>query len=797
MSEAGGTGRLELELLRALSTCGAEAQTLAEAAVHCAASLRESPLDLPFAAVYLLDADEPRALLAIATSPGVGPVLPTSIPITAGNPWRFAAALERAEPLVVRVAEAETAAILGLVEPHGTERLGVLVAGLNPSRAFDDSYSTWIRLVGVLVAGTLARARARERERRRGAALEESERRFAWFMNHLPGFAWIKDPDGRYLFVNEAAARAFGRFRGDILGRTDEEIFPPATAAEFRRNDARALAGGSAVETVETLEHEDGVHHSLVSKFAIPAPSGPSLIGGIAIDVTQRIRFEAALRESEARFRSLADNAPVLIWVNGLEGCEFVNREYLRFLGCGWEDVRGLGWQSFVHPDDKEAYLAAYLRALQARQPFDAPVRLRRSDGQYRWLHSTGVPRVTADGAFVGYVGCSNDITELKRSEQSLLEADRHKDEFLATLAHELRNPLAPMRAALETMRLAGATDTPVLAQAHGVMQRQLRQMVRLIDDLLDLGRISRGTLELRKQRLTLAEVLASALETTKPTFDAAGRELALEVPEGEVHLDGDLMRLAQVFANLLHNAVKYTDAGGRIRLRASRVAGTLAVSVADDGVGISPEALPRVFDMFTQVDRGLGASRGGLGVGLSIVRSIVGMHGGSVEALSAGRGRGAEFVVRLPVLAAPAAGAAEPEAPQAPPPTLAPRRILVVDDNRDAAASLALLLEMKGNDVRTARDGREALGLAEQFRPEMIFLDIGLPGLDGHGVCRHIREQPWGHALPIVALTGWSQEEDRRRSQQSGFTHHLVKPAEPAQLDRLLASLPEVPPLR
>jgi CheY-like chemotaxis protein len=256
-------------------------------------------------------------------------------------------------------------------------------------------------------------------------------------------------------------------------------------------------------------------------------------------------------------------------------------------------------------------------------------------------------------------------------------------------------------------------------------------------------------------------------------------------------------MRLAQVFANLLHNAVKYTDPGGRIRLRASRAAGTLAVSVADDGIGITPEALPRVVDMFTQVDRGLGASRGGLGVGLSIVRSIVGMHGGSVEALSAGRGRGAEFVVRLPALVAPAASAPEPEAPPAPLPAGAPRRILVVDDNLDAAASLALLLEMKGNDVRTARDGREALGLAEQFRPEMIFLDIGLPGLDGHGVCRRIREQPWGHELPIVALTGWSQEEDRRRSRQSGFTHHLVKPAEPALIDRLLAGLPNEPPLR
>jgi PAS domain S-box-containing protein len=613
-------------------------------------------------------------------------------------------------------------------------------------------------------------------------------------MNHLPGLAWLKDARGRYLFVNTAAARAFGRFRDDILGRTDDEIFPASTAAEFRRNDELALAGAGGVEAVETLEHEDGVHHSLVSKFPIPEADGGTMIGGIAIDVTQRIRFEAALRESEARFRALADNAPVLIWMNGLDGCEFVNREYLRFLGCRWEDASGLGWQEFIHPDDRQEYLATYERAFRTRLPFEAQLRMRRVDGQYRWLHSTGVPRLTSDGSFVGFVGCSNDITDLKRTQHSLMEADRRKDEFLATLAHELRNPLAPIRNALETMRLADASDSAALAQARGIMERQLQQMVRLIDDLLDIGRISRGKLELRKERLTLADVLASALETMRPRLEKSGRELEVETPDSPVHLEGDLTRLAQVVANLLHNAIKYTDPGGRIRLHARLDGAWLILCVADDGIGISPEALPRVFDMFTQVDGDPG-SRGGLGVGLHIVRTIVEMHGGSVRALSAGRGRGAEFVVGLPALdAAHAAPSREAEAAH---PRPAPRRILVVDDNRDAATSLALMLEMKGNDVRTAEDGREALGLAEAFRPQMIFLDIGLPGLDGHGVCQKIREQPWGQDLPIVALTGWSQEEDRRRSRQSGFTDHLVKPAEPAHLDRLLAALPLAPPLR
>ncbi len=787
----------ELALLASLSTSGRDARTPGEAATACAASLADSPGELPFAAIYLLVPEEPCALRAVATREDLA--LPTHLPVAGGSPWRVAEALRGGDPVVVRLAEVEVpagpveqAAVVAIVEPNGSDRLGVLVAGLDPRRPFDDHYRAFVRLVASGTAGALARARERETSRRQRAALEESERRFARFMAHLPGMAWIKDPDGRYLYVNAAAGRAFGRYREDVLGRTDEQIFPSSTAAEFRRNDALAHEG--AVEAIETLEHEDGVHHSLVSKFPIPrGPGDETLVGGIAIDVTQRVRAEAAVRESEARFRTMADHVPVLLWVNGLEGCEFVNREYLRFLGRSWEEVQGSGWHGFVHPEDREGYVSSYLRAFEAREVFEAQVRLRRADGEHRWLRSTGVPRFTADGSLVGYVGCSIDITDLKRSEQSLKDADRRKDEFLATLAHELRNPLAPLRNGLEAMRIAGPSDPEALARARGIMERQLRQIVRLIDDLLDLSRISSGKLELRKEPLLLADVLQSALETMKPALDASGRALAVDTPEEPLPLEGDLTRLAQVFANLLDNAIKYTDAGGSIRLHARREGDSIVVSVADDGIGISPDALSGVFAMFTQGDPKTGASRGGLGVGLSIVRRLVAMHGGTIEARSEGLGRGADFVVRLPALAPEAAPSPPPPAEARPPGS--PRRILVVDDNEDSAESLALILQLKGNEVRTAHEGREALGVAESFRPQVVFLDIGMPGQDGHSVCRQIRARTWGRELPIVALTGWGQEEDRRRSEESGFTHHLVKPADPAALDRLLAGLSASPP--
>jgi CheY-like chemotaxis protein/two-component sensor histidine kinase len=333
------------------------------------------------------------------------------------------------------------------------------------------------------------------------------------------------------------------------------------------------------------------------------------------------------------------------------------------------------------------------------------------------------------------------------------------------------------------------------------MMERQLQQMVRLIDDLLDLSRISRGKVELRRERAELAEVIANAVETSRPLIEQSGHRLTVDLPAGPLVIDADVLRLSQVIANLLNNAAKYTERGGRIGLRVERSEGRGEVSlhVTDNGVGIPAAMLPQVFQMFTQVDRSLEKSRGGLGIGLSLVKRLVEMHGGTVEARSGGRGQGSEFIVRLPLADLPAElpadipaegardGAAA-EAPAAGPAERPVRRVLVTDDNVDAATSLAMMLELMGNEVRIAHDGLEAVTAAEELRPDVILLDIGMPRLNGYDACKRIREQPWGPGIYIVALTGWGQEEDKRRSREAGFDHHLVKPVDPVTLGALLA---------
>ena len=376
----------------------------------------------------------------------------------------------------------------------------------------------------------------------------------------------------------------------------------------------------------------------------------------------------------------------------------------------------------------------------------------------------------------------------LQRQAQELTEADRHKDEFLATLAHELRNPLAPLRNGLQIMRLARGNAESV-EQARIMMERQLGQMVRLIDDLLDVSRISRGKIELRKRRVELEAILQSALEISRPLIEQAGHDLTVSVPPEPIFVDADVTRLAQVLSNLLNNAAKYTDRGGHIWLTVERQGGNIAVSVKDAGIGIPVHMLPKVWEMFTQIDRSLEKVHGGLGVGLTIVRRLVEMHGGTVEARSEGRGMGSEFIVVLPIACSvlggqPAEVEGEPVGPSA------RRRILVVDDNKDAAISLAMMLKMMGNDTQTAFDGLEALDVAAAFRPDVILLDIGMPKLNGYDTANRIRQQPWGKSVVLVALTGRGQEEDKRRSQEAGFNTHMVKPVEPAVLEKLLAGL-------
>jgi len=374
-------------------------------------------------------------------------------------------------------------------------------------------------------------------------------------------------------------------------------------------------------------------------------------------------------------------------------------------------------------------------------------------------------------------------LTERLKNEQALRSADRRKDEFLATLGHELRNPLAPISNSLEIMKLSGAFDNPRIEQAGAVMERQIHHLNRLVDDLLEVSRITRGVIEVRKESLDLTSIVKAAIETSRPVLDNLRHELSVELDPDAMFVGGDPVRLTQVFANLLNNAAKYTNHGGRISITTRREGGEAIISVKDNGIGIAPNALSQVFDMFMQVDRSTRRSQGGLGIGLTLVRSLVGMHGGSVEARSEGPGLGSEFIVRLPLLIDQRASTEQPRRMK----PLPSRRILIVDDSRDGGESLATLLRVLGAEVALAHSGRHALDCVDTFKPDVVLLDIGMPGMDGYEVARRIRANPANRHISLIALTGWGQDEDRRRSVAAGFDHHLVKPADIEQLRQLL----------
>jgi signal transduction histidine kinase/ActR/RegA family two-component response regulator len=382
---------------------------------------------------------------------------------------------------------------------------------------------------------------------------------------------------------------------------------------------------------------------------------------------------------------------------------------------------------------------------------------------------------------------------ERLRLIRRLREEDRKKDDFLATLAHELRNPLAPIRNSAEYLRLKGPPDLD-LRNARDIIERQVRQLTRLVDDLLDISRITRGKVVLQRERVSIGVVLTNAVEAARPLIVAGGHELTVAVPPEPLYVDGDLARLAQIFGNLLTNAAKYTDPGGHVRLSVVREGSDVVVSVGDDGIGIAAEHLPGLFDMFSQVAPALERSQGGLGIGLALVRTLVEMHGGRVEAHSEGPGRGSEFTVRLPLLVEradkgpPIVPTVSTEVGEGP----AIRRVLVADDNVDAAQSLAMMLSLSGHEVRTVHDGLAAVEMTAQFRPDVVLLDIGMPKLNGYEAARQVRRQPWGEFVTLVALTGWGREEEKRRAAEAGFDHHFTKPVNPAALEKLLAGAPE-----
>jgi CheY-like chemotaxis protein/nitrogen-specific signal transduction histidine kinase len=421
--------------------------------------------------------------------------------------------------------------------------------------------------------------------------------------------------------------------------------------------------------------------------------------------------------------------------------------------------------------------------AIAHRQHVTNDIEIVRTDGTVVYVQNDIEPLYDAHGVVCGCVSVCFDMTERKLAEDLLREAGRVKDEFLATLSHELRNPLAPIRNALALLRRT-THDPARTERALAVMDRQLNQLVRLTDDLLDVSRITRNRLELRRERIDLRVVVQSAVETTQPLLDAAGHMLGVELPDTPLWADADFTRLAQAFANLLNNAVKYTDRGGRIDIAASHEDGAIAVRVSDTGIGIAPDLLPRVFDMFMQLDHSAARARGGLGIGLTLARRLVDLHGGTIEAHSAGIGAGTTFEVRLP------AAVAEPDTRPAPvtaPPGGSSCRVLIAEDIPDAAEMMRLMVEYWGHDVRIAADGVQAVDIARSFNPQVVLLDIGMPRMDGYEAARHIRAA-LGSRVTLVALTGWGQEEDRRRARAAGFDHHLTKPADPNELEALIA---------
>jgi PAS domain S-box-containing protein len=451
---------------------------------------------------------------------------------------------------------------------------------------------------------------------------------------------------------------------------------------------------------------------------------------------------------------------------------------------------------SLIVPEDRigeEQQIIARIKSGEQVSHFDT-VR-KRSDGLPVEVALTISPIRDEANEIVGISKTARDVTEKKEAEHriyglmtELKDADRRKDEFLATLAHELRNPLAPIRNSLEVMKRAEG-NTELNTQALAMMERQMGQMVRLVDDLLDISRITRNMVQLRKDRLELASVIQHAVEMCRPQFQNAEHEITVNLPQEPIYLYADSVRLAQVMSNLLNNACKFSERKGHIWLTVERQGSNVAVSVKDNGIGIPGDMLTRVFDMFTQIDSSLERSQGGLGIGLTLVKRLVEMHDGTVTAFSKGKGSGSEFVVLLPILIESTRPSQSPIPTRSNVPTMA-RRILVVDDNRDSATSLATLLKLMGNDTQTAYDGKEAVEMAAKYKPDVILLDIGLPKMNGYAACQAIREQPWAKTIVIVALTGWGQEEDRRKSKDAGFDGHMVKPVDHAALMNLLAEL-------
>jgi len=653
------------------------------------------------------------------------------------------------------------------------------------------------RKVGVVFSDITERKRAED-------AVAQNAGLFSRLIEQAPTGMYVVDAGFRMQQVNARAAPIFASIH-PLIGRDYAEIMEtmwgPVVGAQCTAIFRHTPASGERYVSPPFSERRFDLGENQAFDWEtqrVTLPDGQYGVVCYFHETTARQRAEMALRDSEERMQLAANAAHFGTYDRDLQGGHFhISTQIKQMLG--YEPNARLDHpqvMSHIHPDDRLAGLAAFQHACDpagdGQLAVDQRIVLR--DGTVRWIASVG--RVFFEGGVPRRsVGFWFDVTERKLTEErirALLEAlrlaDSRKDEFLATLAHELRNPLAAVSNSLELMK-RGSGNAGLMAQARSTMVRQMAQMVHLIDDLMDVSRITRNRLELRLERVELASLVQHVVEAGQPNCERAGHQLQVTLPPEPIILNADPMRLTQVLGNLLNNACKYTRQGGRIWLSAERQGHEVALTVKDSGVGIAPDMLHQVFELFTQVRSSLEQSQGGLGIGLSLAKRLTELHGGTLTAYSQGKNRGSEFVVRLPMWLETTAA---PVPTAAPLPPVAARRILVVDDLRESADSLAMLLSIGGDETQTAYDGEEAVERAAAFRPDVILLDIGMPRMDGHDACRAIRQQPGGKSILMIALTGWGQEADRRKSLEAGFDHHLVKPVDFAALTKLLAVPPK-----
>ena len=616
-------------------------------------------------------------------------------------------------------------------------------------------------------------------------------RREEWLQtlfDQAPGFAAVLlGPKHVFTQVNAAYRRLTGGI--ELLGKSVVQALPEVVEQGFIASLDSVYATGVPFvgrSVPVTVNHGSDVQPdtAFVDFMCQPLRDANGNIEGIFVqghDVSEQHRAQEALL-------AFSNSIPAIAWEAGADGqLERFNSQWQAYTGLSAESALGRGWTAAVHPDDLPAARRVWEAARDGNRAWQIEYRLRSANGSWRWFHANAVPQIDAQGRVLRWFGTTTDIEESKIVAQTLRDADRQKDEFLATLAHELRNPLAPIRTAVRLLSSPGVGEV-ARVRATEVIGRQVGHMARLLEDLIDVARITQRKLVLKNETVTAVSVMEAALEAARPLADAKRHTLTSTIDNPGAQLMADPVRVAQVLSNLLNNASKYTDPGGRIALDIRAQGSWLEFAVTDSGIGLEPGAIATVFAMFAQEHSAIDRSEGGLGIGLALAKGLVELHGGMITAASEGAGRGSRFVVRLPSATTAANFRREELAGDASQAAVPSRLVLLADDNCDSADVMAELLRMAGHVVHTANDGLQAAALALRLQPDVLVLDIGMPGLNGYEVARRVRAQPWGARPLMIAATGWGQDNDRQKALAAGFDMHLTKPFDPAHLSELIA---------